>query len=60
MQDNPCVLSVASFKAAVQDARRLMPGLDVANMMLQDPGFILSLQKGTDLIPYDPVPGHDH
>ena len=50
------MLSVAFFKAAVQDARRLMPGLDISNMMLKDPGFILSLQNGTDMIPYDEVP----
>lgn len=50
------MLSIASFKAAVDDARRLMPGLNIESMMMSDPDFVLSLQKGTDMIPYDAIP----
>lgn len=56
VQDNPSVLSVESFKAAVADARRLMPQLNIESMMMSDPDFVLSLQKGTDMIPYDAIP----
>ena len=56
MQENPSVLSVDRFKAAVQDARRLMPGVHIESIMMSDPDFVLSLQKGTDMIPYDAIP----
>jgi hypothetical protein len=57
---HPSILSVESFKQAVEDARRLMPGADIENMLLTDPDFVLSLQKGTDMIPYDAVPDNPH
>lgn len=50
------MLSIDSFKQAVQDARRLMPNADIDNMLETDPDFVLSLQKGSDMIPYDAVP----
>lgn len=50
------MLSVESFKTAVADARRLMPQLNIESMMMSDPDFILSLQKGSDMIPYDAIP----
>ena len=56
LQEHPSILSVDSFKQAVEDARHLMPSADVENMLLTDPDFVLSLQKGTDMIPYDAVP----
>lgn len=56
MQDNPSILSVEKFKVAVEDAKRLMPSLNIENLLRTDPDFILSLQKGTDMIPYDAVP----
>jgi hypothetical protein len=56
VQAHPCVLSVESFKRAVEDARRLMPGIHIEWMMQKDPGFVLSLQKGSDMIPYDAIP----
>ena len=56
VQEHPSILSVDSFKQAVNDARRLMPGADIENMLVTDPDFVLSLQKGTDMIPYDAVP----
>eukprot|EP00892_Ulva_mutabilis_P006787 jgi/Ulvmu1/4480/UM002_0205.1 len=56
VQDNPSILSVDTFMAAVQDARRLMPGIHIESLMMSQPDFVLSLQKGTDMIPYDPIP----
>jgi hypothetical protein len=56
VQDHPSVLSVEKFIAAVEDARRLMPKINIERMMLSDPTFILSLQKGSDMIPYDAIP----
>jgi hypothetical protein len=39
----------------LQDAERIMPGIDVANMLRSNPDMILSLQKGKNLIPYDQI-----
>lgn len=38
---------------ALEDARRIMPGVDVAAMLRSNPDTILSLFKGKNLIPYD-------
>lgn len=56
LQEHPSVLSIDSFKQAVADARRLMPSANIENMLETDPDFVLSLQKGSDMIPYDAVP----
>jgi hypothetical protein len=37
----------------LQDAARIMPGIDVTSMLRSNPDMILSLQKGKNLIPYD-------
>lgn len=50
------MLSIDSFQRAVEDARRLVPNLDVEAKLMTEPDFVLSLQRGGDLIPYDPVP----
>lgn len=50
------MLSVDSFKKAVRDARTLLPGLHLEHILRTEPDFVLSLQKGTDMIPYDAVP----
>lgn len=60
MQAHPSVLSVEKFEAAVADARRLIPGVSIEGLLLTDPDFVLSLQKGTDMIPYDAVPENRH
>lgn len=46
-----CVLCCA----ALQDAKRIMPGIDVAQMLRSNPDMVLSLQKGKNLIPYDQI-----
>lgn len=60
LQTHPSVLSVEKFEAAVADARRLIPGVSIEGLLLTDPDFVLSLQKGTDMIPYDAVPENKH
>lgn len=50
----PTVLDVDDFERALEDAKRLMPGLNVAATLRSDPEIILSFMKGKNLIPYDP------
>lgn len=38
-----------------QDAKRLMPKMDVAHTLRTNPEMVLSFQKGKNLIPYDPA-----
>lgn len=51
----PAVLDVDDFERALDDARRLMPGADVAAMLRADPGLVMSLMKGKHLITYDQI-----
>lgn len=39
----------------LQDAKRIMPGMDITQMLRSNPDMILSLQKGKNLIPYDQI-----
>jgi hypothetical protein len=39
----------------LQDAKRIMPGIDITQMLRSNPDMILSLQKGKNLIPYDQI-----
>lgn len=50
------MLETKSFKEAVQEARRLMPNLDIADALNQNPEIIFSTQRHESMIPYDPVP----
>lgn len=52
--ENPSMLDVDGVEAAVAEARRILPGIDVQARMLADPQAILSFQRGRALIPYDP------
>eukprot|EP01024_Parvocaulis_polyphysoides_P023122 TRINITY_DN2139_c0_g1_i3.p1 TRINITY_DN2139_c0_g1~~TRINITY_DN2139_c0_g1_i3.p1 ORF type:complete len:289 (-),score=38.00 TRINITY_DN2139_c0_g1_i3:140-964(-) len=56
-QQNPVVLSFRSFKNAIDDAKRMMPDSDLQLVLNRNPSIILALQRGEDMIPYDPVPG---
>eukprot|EP01026_Neomeris_dumetosa_P026987 TRINITY_DN2196_c0_g1_i18.p3 TRINITY_DN2196_c0_g1~~TRINITY_DN2196_c0_g1_i18.p3 ORF type:complete len:132 (-),score=20.53 TRINITY_DN2196_c0_g1_i18:784-1179(-) len=58
-QQNPVVLNFQSFKQALEDARRMMPQQDLQVAFIRDPQLVLSLQRGADMIPYDPVPELD-
>ncbi|KXZ47268.1 hypothetical protein GPECTOR_36g120 [Gonium pectorale] len=51
----PLVLDVECFEMALEDARRIMPGMDVTAMLRSNPDVILSLVKGKNLIPYDQI-----
>ena len=42
-------------RTLAQDAKRLMPGLDVAAMLRANPNMVLSLMKGKHLITYDQI-----
>jgi hypothetical protein len=37
----------------LQDAKRMMPQIDVAKALRNSPELVLSFQKGKHLIPYD-------
>ncbi|GLC45449.1 hypothetical protein PLESTB_000617100 [Pleodorina starrii] len=51
----PLVLDVECFEMALEDARRIMPGIDVTAMLRANPDMILSLVKGKNMIPYDQI-----
>ncbi|GIL83712.1 hypothetical protein Vretimale_10507 [Volvox reticuliferus] len=51
----PLVLDVECFEMALEDAQRIMPGMDVTAMLRSNPDMILSLVKGKNLIPYDQI-----
>ncbi|GIL52045.1 hypothetical protein Vafri_8009 [Volvox africanus] len=51
----PLVLDVECFEMALEDAQRIMPGMDVPAMLRSNPDMILSLVKGKNLIPYDQI-----
>ncbi|KAG2446366.1 hypothetical protein HXX76_000952 [Chlamydomonas incerta] len=51
----PLVLDVECFEMALEDARRIMPGINVTSMLRNNPDVILSLVKGKNLIPYDQI-----
>lgn len=56
IQNYPSVLDIKSFKEAISDLERMMPGSNVSQILNSNPSMILSLQKGSNMIPYDEVP----
>ena len=54
VEENPSMLDVEELQVAIAEAQRLMPSLDVVKSMGSDPQMILSFQRGSQLIPYDP------
>lgn len=56
VEQYPVMLDIHHFEEAVRDAHRMMKGVDIQELMVKDPGLILSLQKGSNMIPYDEVP----
>jgi hypothetical protein len=50
----PQVLDIDDFELALQDAKRLMPQMDVDRTLRTEPELVLQFQKGKNLIPYDP------
>lgn len=54
VQENPLMLDVEELRSAMAEAKRIMPDLDIQQAMGSDPQLILSFQRGSQLIPYDP------
>ena len=48
-----CVLTC--LPVLPQDAKRLMPKMDIAHTLRTNPEMVLSFQKGKNLIPFDPA-----
>lgn len=60
LEENPSILDVEELRVAMAEAARIMPKLDVMSAMRTDPQLILSFQRGSQLIPYDPpIPQED-
>lgn len=55
VEENPSMLDIEELHVAMAEAQRIMPNLDVQKAMGSDPQLILSFQRGSQLIPYDPV-----
>lgn len=53
VQEHPQVLEVEDFAEAIEDAKRMMPQIDIAKALRNSPDLVLSFQKGKHLIPYD-------
>jgi hypothetical protein len=53
VEAHPIVLTIECFERAVEDAKRLMPGMDVEDCLRRTPETVLQLMKGRSLIPYD-------
>ena len=51
------MLDTKSFKDALKEAQRLMPQMDIAQALNQNPEIIFSFQRHASMIPYDAVPG---
>ena len=47
------MLDYDSFEMAMDDAKRIMPNQDIAQLLRNDPDMIMSLMKGKNLIVYD-------
>lgn len=45
------MLDVEGLKAAMAEAARILPGLDVQRQMASDPQMIFGFQRGNALIP---------
>ena len=56
VEEHPTLLDVKAFEVAVNDAKHVIPGLDVSHMMRYNPALIFGFQRGSQMIPYDEVP----
>lgn len=54
VEAEPSILDIDGFKEALEEAKRIMPELDIQMAMAREPQQILSFQRGNALIPYDP------
>ena len=53
MEQHPSLLDVESFETALQEAKRMMPNLDLVAAMTRNPDMIFGFQRRGDMIPYD-------
>lgn len=53
INEHPQVLDVEAFEKAVNEAKHIMPNMNISHMMRMNPSMIFSFQRGSDLIPYD-------
>ena len=53
VEANPSVLDLKGLRLAMEEARRIMPSMDIQRQMASDPQVIFSFQRGSRLIPYD-------
>ena len=51
--EQPRLLDIPETKAALEELRRLMPGLNVVKMLANDTDLLTSVQTGPSLIAYD-------
>ena len=51
--EQPRLLDIEETKAALEELRRLMPGLNVVKMLANDTDLLTSVQTGPSLLPYD-------
>lgn len=49
----PQILDIETFEVGLEDAKRLLPGKDIQQLMKTDPQLIISCMKGKYMIPYD-------
>eukprot|EP00887_Chlorella_sp_A99_P001437 scaffold8.g1437.t1 len=54
VQENPSMLDIDGLQAAMAEAARILPDLDVQAAMASNPQLVFSFQRGAALIPYDP------
>ena len=60
VEDYPSVLDVSAFERTLEEARRVLgPKTDVQHLISTQPGVVFSLQRGSDLVPYDPPDNSD-
>jgi len=59
VEAHPSMLDVASFRTALDEARRMMPSLDLTAALNRNPEIIFGFQRGAQLIPYDPPNGNN-
>lgn len=59
VQEHASILDTSSFEKALQEAERLLPGMDIGDLLNRNPDMVLQFQRGSTMIPYDAVPGQE-
>ena len=53
VEQYPSLLDVESFETALEDAKMMMPNLDLVAVMTRNPEIIFGFQRRGHMIPYD-------